>query len=60
MEEKKRGGARTGAGRPKKTEEAKRCTVSFVCTQSEKEIIEQNSTALGVSKSEYICSRLFR
>ena len=55
-----RGGFRIGAGRKKSGDEARDKTVCFVCTESEKKLIAETAKALGVSQSEYICSRLFR
>lgn len=59
MAENKRGGKREGAGRKRKAEELRRTTVSFTCTKNEAEMITETSKALGISKSEFICSKLF-
>lgn len=60
-EEKKRnrGGAREGAGRPSKGAAAKTATLAFVCTEAQKQALKAAAKALGISQSEYICSRLF-
>ena len=60
MESKKtRGGARPNAGRKRQGEEAKRTTVSFVCTPSEKEKLKELASLSGLSKSQYICKKVF-
>lgn len=59
MAENKRGGKREGAGRKRKTEELRRTTVSFTCSKNEAELITETAAALGISKSEFICSKLF-
>lgn len=60
MEKKEnRGGVREGAGRPSKGAGAKTATVAFVCTEVQKQLIADTAKALGISKSEYICSRIF-
>lgn len=60
MEKKEnRGGVREGAGRPSKGASAKTATIAFVCTEAQKHAIKDTAKALGISQSEYICSRLF-
>ncbi len=53
------GGAREGAGRKRQGEEARRSTISFVCTESEKEDLKAQAKAAGLSQSQYICQKLF-
>ncbi len=53
------GGAREGAGRKRQGEEARRSTISFVCTESEKEELKAQAKAAGLSQSQYICQKLF-
>lgn len=52
-----RGGAREGAGRKKK-EDAKRTTVSFVCTAEEKKLIDSLTENSGLSRSQFIMSAI--
>lgn len=54
-----RGGAREGAGRKRQGEEVRRTTVSFSCTKSEKERLEKLAKDSGLSKSQYICKKIF-
>ena len=59
-EVKTRGGARPNAGRKRQGEEAKRTTVSFVCTSSEKKMLKALALKSGLSQSQFICSRIFK
>ena len=54
-----RGGAREGAGRKKK-EDAKRTTVSFVCSAEEKKLIDELVKKSGLSRSQFIVSALLK
>lgn len=60
MESKKtRGGSRPNAGRKRQGEEAKRTTVSFVCTPSEKIKLKELAENAGLSQSQFICRKIF-
>ena len=59
MKKETRGGARPNAGRKRQGEEAKRTTVSFVCTPSEKEKLKELASLSGLSQSQFICKKLF-
>ena len=52
-----RGGAREGAGRKKK-ENAKRTTLSFVCSEEEKKLIDDLVKKSGLSRSQFIMSAI--
>ena len=52
-----RGGAREGAGRKKK-ENAKRTTVSFVCSEEEKKLIDELVKKSDLSRSQFIMSAI--
>ena len=52
-----RGGAREGAGRKKK-ENAKRTTVSFVCSEEEKKLIDELVKKSDLSRSQFILSAI--
>lgn len=56
--EKKWGGRREGAGRKRGGTELRRVTISFVCTQSEKELITAQAEVLGISRSEFILKKV--
>ena len=53
-----RGGAREGAGRKKK-DNAKRTTLSFVCSEEEKKIIDRWTKASGLSRSQFIMACIY-
>ena len=53
-----RGGAREGAGRKKK-ENAKRITVSFVCSPEDKKLIDELVKKSGLSRSQFIMSAIY-
>ena len=53
------GGARPNAGRKRQGEEAKRTTVSFVCTPSEKIKLKELAENAGLSQSQFICRKIF-
>ena len=59
MEQKTRGGKRSGAGRPAK-QNAKTTTIAISCTAEEKRMIDGMAQAVGLSRSEYIIRSLFR
>lgn len=59
MKKETRGGARPGAGRKRQGSESKTATVSFVCTESEKQKLREMSENSGLSQSQYICMKLF-
>jgi len=52
-----RGGAREGAGRKKK-ENAKRTTLSFVCSEEEKTFIDKLTENCGLSRSQFILAAI--
>lgn len=52
-----RGGAREGAGRKKK-EDAKRITISIVCSPEEKKLIDELTEKSGLSRSQFIMSAI--
>ena len=52
-----RGGAREGAGRKKK-DNAKRITVSFVCSEEEKKFIDKLVNNCGLSRSQFILAAI--
>ena len=52
-----RGGAREGAGRKKK-ENAKRTTLSFVCSAEEKIFIDKLVNNSGLSRSQFILAAI--
>ena len=52
-----RGGAREGAGRKKK-ENAKRTTLSFVCSEEEKTFIDKLTENCGLSRSQFIMAAI--
>ena len=52
-----RGGAREGAGRKKK-EDARRTTLSFVCSAEEKIFIDKLTENSGLSRSQFIMAAI--
>lgn len=48
-----------GGGRKKQGTEAKRETVSFVCTPSEKQLLKELAQNAGLSQSQFICKKIF-
>ena len=52
-----RGGAREGAGRKKK-ENAKRITVSIVCSPEDKKLIDSLTENSGISRSQFILAAI--
>lgn len=48
-----------GGGRKKQGPEAKRETVSFVCTPSEKQLLKELAQNAGLSQSQFICKKIF-
>lgn len=48
-----------GGGRKRQGEEAKRTTVSFVCTPSEKKKLKELAENVGLSQSQFICKKIF-
>ena len=48
-----------GGGRKRQGEEAKRTTVSFVCTPSEKIKLKELAENAGLSQSQFICKKIF-
>ena len=60
-EEKKerRGGKRENSGRKLKDGSGKAVTVSFCCSPAERERLEADTVASGLSRTDYIKRRLF-
>ena len=58
MQKETRGGAREGAGRKLKSASGKAVTVSFCCAPEQKERLLREVEKSGLSRSEYIVTKL--
>ena len=56
---KTRGGYRPGSGRKKKDVSGKAVTISFCCSPEQKDRLNADVEGSGLSRSEYICNKLF-
>lgn len=59
MKSDNRGGKRLGAGRKRQGAEARRSTVAFACTESEKALLKKLAKDAGLSQSQYIIKKIF-
>jgi len=53
------GGARPNAGRKRKDASGLAVTLSFCCSPAQKEMLEAAARERGISRSDYINSKLF-